>query len=191
MYAHIKKCKVEKLDKNVNEQDFLNKQREKLKQGYTNTTKKCENCNENISIYSLSSHMKACRRYFKFYRKNVTTFECLLCYEQKKDKMNMYSHIKSRHYKGKYFIGNAKPKHLKLKARVKNFGLDDLFRNQALKNEESKTSSEVRNMNISSKTEAINKDFVSKYQEKSPRDKQMNSRSEYEDLGIFKEESFE
>jgi hypothetical protein len=171
LYAHIKKCKDEKLDKNVNEQDFLSKPRGKLKQGYTNSEKKCENCNENISLYSLEnkgrSHMKACRRYFKFFRKNVSTFECLLCYEQKKDKTNIYSHIKDRHYKGKYFIGNTKSKHLKLKARVKNFGLDDLSRNKALKNEESKTSSEVRNMNISSKTEAINEDFISQYQEKS------------------------
>ena len=182
LYAHIKKCKDEKLDKNVNEQDFLSKQRGKLKQGYSNSEKKCGICNENISFYSLEnkgrSHMKACRRYFKFFRKNASTFECLLCYEQKKDRLNMYSHISDRHYRGKYYIGNSKSKH-------------DLSRNKALKNEESKASSEVRNMNISSKTEANNEDFISQYQLKSPRDKQMSPRTEYEDLGIFKEESFE
>merc|ERR1719273_1589508 len=61
--------------------------------------KKCENCQEMISIYSTVQHSRSCNLYFKFMKKNNDGFECRFCSKVRKRRLQMYQHIKEKHLK--------------------------------------------------------------------------------------------
>ena len=97
IYAHIKNCKDEKLDKSVDEQESLNKQRGKLKQVYTKNDKKCENCKKIFSNqFNCKQHIKGCKIYFKYIQNVPNGYKCLICLDQVSEKRSrIYFHIKN------------------------------------------------------------------------------------------------
>ena len=123
MYAHIKKCKDEKLDKNVDEQDFLTKQRGKLKQDYTNTEKKCENCKTIFDHgFQCAQHIRACKIYFKYFQNVPNGYKCLICLDQILGKReHIYGHIREKHSDDSNFKKNISPmKSIELKPNNKD-----------------------------------------------------------------------
>ena len=109
MYAHIKKCKGEKLDKNDDEQDFLNKQREKLKQ--ENTEKMCENCKTIFNhSFQYAQHIKACKIYFKYIQNVPNGYQCLICLDLVMERrVQLYRHIREKHSDDSNFKKNISP----------------------------------------------------------------------------------
>ena len=66
------------------------------------TKKKCESCQELITVVGFKSHFKVCSLFYKFMKRNSYEFECRICSRQTagletKDRNFMYSHIRDKH----------------------------------------------------------------------------------------------
>ena len=85
---------------------------------------KCKYCKEDIACSVLSKHIdlieatrlklnkhqKICKRYYKYFKRNGSEYECMLCPGiHTKNRTNMHYHIKTRH-KRKTFVKNDKEK---------------------------------------------------------------------------------
>ena len=71
---------------------------------------KCKYCKEDIACSVLSKHQKICRRYYKYFKRNGSEYECMLCPGiHTKNRINMHYHIKTKH-KRKTFIKNDEEK---------------------------------------------------------------------------------
>merc|ERR1712062_370756 len=84
LYDHIK----EKHPESLNSSDLENKLEEK-----------CEKCHEMINIYAKVQHSRSCDLYYKFMKKTLDGYECLLCSKRTILRFNMYHHIKVKHQK--------------------------------------------------------------------------------------------
>ena len=64
--------------------------------------KKCESCQELITVVGFKNHFKVCSLFYKFMKRNSYEFECRICSKQTagletKDRSFMYSHIRDKH----------------------------------------------------------------------------------------------
>lgn len=64
--------------------------------------KKCDSCQELITVVGIKNHFKVCSLFYKFMKRNSYEFECRICSKQTaaletKDRNIMYSHIRDKH----------------------------------------------------------------------------------------------
>ena len=82
MYAHIKTCKEEKLDKIIDEQDFLNEQMRRSIDTEKNS-KKCKYCGKIFNyLNQYTQHLVLCEIYFKYIQNVSNGYNCLICRDQ-------------------------------------------------------------------------------------------------------------
>ena len=73
---------------------------------------KCESCNQEIRAVSkeqFEMHLKPCKMYKKYFKSTGKKFEfqCNICNEKHVGNINMYRHMKEKHFNGKSERKNA------------------------------------------------------------------------------------